>query len=249
MISWSGNNRTHMIRIPDPGRFELRLADGAVNPYLLPAAILAAGLDGIRNKRDPGRRLDINMYAEGRQSGRRQTPAAQSARRLARLRSQRGVGRRARKRFCRFLSEAQACRVEFLCPPPHRLGAADDARLLSGETGAAPIPSGRLARLPFETGAPAFREGRRRRDEGGFQAFSPSFSKSRLFLSKLFQRKLWRFYGISMGCKPSKPKVSLPKYFRDVRLLSAVFPTTLRPFRPSLAVSCSRACVCVAGMG
>jgi glutamate---methylamine ligase len=69
MISWSGNNRTHMIRIPDPGRFELRLADGAVNPYLLPAAILAAGLDGVRNKRDPGRRLDINMYSEADKAG------------------------------------------------------------------------------------------------------------------------------------------------------------------------------------
>jgi glutamate---methylamine ligase len=69
MISWSGNNRTHMIRIPDPGRFELRLADGAVNPYLLPAAILAAGLDGVRNKRDPGRRLDINMYADADKAG------------------------------------------------------------------------------------------------------------------------------------------------------------------------------------
>jgi glutamate---methylamine ligase len=69
MISWSGNNRTHMIRIPDPGRFELRLADGAVNPYLLPAAILAAGLDGVRNKRDPGRRLDINMYTEADKTG------------------------------------------------------------------------------------------------------------------------------------------------------------------------------------
>ena len=69
MISWSGNNRTHMIRIPDPGRFELRLADGAVNPYLLRAAILAAGLDGVRNKRDPGRRLDINMYAEVDKAG------------------------------------------------------------------------------------------------------------------------------------------------------------------------------------
>ena len=69
MISWSGNNRTHMIRIPDPGRFELRLADGAVNPYLLPAAILATGLDGVRNKRDPGRRLDINMYAEADKAG------------------------------------------------------------------------------------------------------------------------------------------------------------------------------------
>jgi glutamine synthetase len=64
-ISYAGNNRTHMIRIPDAGRFELRLADGATNPYLLQAVILAAGLDGLRNKRDPGKRLDINMYTEG----------------------------------------------------------------------------------------------------------------------------------------------------------------------------------------
>ena len=54
-----------MIRIPDAGRFEFRLPDGAVNPYLLPAGLLAAGLDGIRHKRDPGKRLDIDMYAEG----------------------------------------------------------------------------------------------------------------------------------------------------------------------------------------
>jgi glutamine synthetase len=64
-VSYTGNNRTHMIRIPDAGRFELRLADGAANPYLFPAAVLAAGLDGMRNNRDPGPRLDINMYAEG----------------------------------------------------------------------------------------------------------------------------------------------------------------------------------------
>ena len=64
-ITYAGNNRTHMIRIPDPGRFELRLADGAANPYLLPAAIMAAGLDGIDRKLDPGKRLDIDMYAEG----------------------------------------------------------------------------------------------------------------------------------------------------------------------------------------
>ncbi len=64
-VTFAGNNRTHMIRIPEGGRFELRLADGATNPYLFPAAILAAGLDGIANKRDPGRRLDINMYTHG----------------------------------------------------------------------------------------------------------------------------------------------------------------------------------------
>ena len=64
-VSWSGNNRTHMVRIPEGGRFELRLADGAANPYLLPAVVLAAGLDGIRNGRDPGKRLDLNMYTDG----------------------------------------------------------------------------------------------------------------------------------------------------------------------------------------
>jgi len=64
-VSYAGNNRTHMIRVPDKGRFELRLMDGAANPYLLQAGILAAGLDGIANKRDPGQRLDINMYTEG----------------------------------------------------------------------------------------------------------------------------------------------------------------------------------------
>jgi glutamine synthetase len=64
-VTYTGNNRTHMIRIPDPGRFEFRLADGAANPYLLPAALLAAGLDGISNARDPGKRLDINMYTDG----------------------------------------------------------------------------------------------------------------------------------------------------------------------------------------
>ena len=64
-VTYSGNNRTHMIRIPEPGRFELRLPDGAVNPYLLQAAILVVGLDGIANRRDPGKRLDINMYTDG----------------------------------------------------------------------------------------------------------------------------------------------------------------------------------------
>lgn len=64
-VSYGGNNRTHMVRIPDSGRFELRLMDGAANPYLLQAGILAAGLDGMNNKRDPGKRLDINMYTEG----------------------------------------------------------------------------------------------------------------------------------------------------------------------------------------
>ena len=64
-VTYTGNNRTHMIRIPEPGRFEFRLPDGAVNPYLLQAGLLASGLDGIANGRDPGKRLDINMYTDG----------------------------------------------------------------------------------------------------------------------------------------------------------------------------------------
>ncbi|MGB6195400.1 MAG: type III glutamate--ammonia ligase, partial [Methyloceanibacter sp.] len=64
-VTYTGNNRTHMIRIPDAGRFEFRLGDGAANPYAMQAAVLIAGLDGIENKRDPGERLDIDMDAEG----------------------------------------------------------------------------------------------------------------------------------------------------------------------------------------
>lgn len=64
-VTYAGNNRTHMIRIPDDGRFELRLMDGAANPYLLQAGVVAALLDGIDHKRDPGDPLHINMYEEG----------------------------------------------------------------------------------------------------------------------------------------------------------------------------------------
>jgi len=65
-ISYSGNNRTHMIRIPDPGRFELRLIDGSANPYLLQAGIIAAGLFGMNNKSDPGEPLTCNMYTDSK---------------------------------------------------------------------------------------------------------------------------------------------------------------------------------------
>jgi glutamate---methylamine ligase len=64
-VTYAGDNRTHMIRVPAPGRMELRLPDGAANPYLLQAGILAAGLDGLDANRDPGQRLDINMYTDG----------------------------------------------------------------------------------------------------------------------------------------------------------------------------------------
>ena len=52
-----------MIRVPDPGRFELRLMDGSSNPYLLQAAVVL-GIDGLNNKIDPGEPLFCNMYTD-----------------------------------------------------------------------------------------------------------------------------------------------------------------------------------------
>ena len=63
-ISYTGNNRTHMIRVPDPGRFELRLMDGSANPYLQQAGVLAAGINGIRKSVNPGKPLFCNMYID-----------------------------------------------------------------------------------------------------------------------------------------------------------------------------------------
>jgi glutamine synthetase len=63
-ISYGGNNRTHMVRIPDGQRLELRLPDGAAHPYLLQAVVLAAGLDGIERQLDPGVRHDNDNYAD-----------------------------------------------------------------------------------------------------------------------------------------------------------------------------------------
>jgi glutamine synthetase len=61
-ISYGYNNRTQMYRIPGPGRIEDRSVDGSCNPYLAATAILAAGLDGIENKLDPGEPNSENLY-------------------------------------------------------------------------------------------------------------------------------------------------------------------------------------------
>ena len=53
-----------MVRLPDDQRLELRLPDGDANPYLLQAAVLAAGLDGIERHLDPGPRNDANAYTD-----------------------------------------------------------------------------------------------------------------------------------------------------------------------------------------
>ncbi len=60
-IAYGNNNRTACVRVPY-GRLELRLPDGSCNPYLATAAILAAGLDGIDRKLDPGKPNNTNLY-------------------------------------------------------------------------------------------------------------------------------------------------------------------------------------------
>jgi glutamine synthetase len=60
-ITYGDNNRTACVRVPF-GRIELRLPDGAANPYLATAALAAAGLDGIDRRLDPGEPLNINLY-------------------------------------------------------------------------------------------------------------------------------------------------------------------------------------------
>ncbi len=60
-ISYGDNNRTSMVRIPY-GRLELRLSDSSCNPYLATAAVIAAGLDGVDNKIDPGDPHNFNHY-------------------------------------------------------------------------------------------------------------------------------------------------------------------------------------------
>lgn len=60
---YGGNNRTNMLRIPAAGgRVECRAADIATNPYLGAALILAAGLQGIEEKLDPGEPHMENLY-------------------------------------------------------------------------------------------------------------------------------------------------------------------------------------------
>jgi glutamine synthetase len=61
-ITYGDNNRTQMLRIPEPGHIEDRSISSAFNPYLGIAAYLAAGLDGIARGLDPGEPNLGNLY-------------------------------------------------------------------------------------------------------------------------------------------------------------------------------------------
>ena len=82
-ITWSGPNRSSLIRIPAgrglSTRLEFRSPDPTCNPYLTFAVILAAGLDGVKRCIDPGEAVDLNVYelsaAERKSLGIRTLPA------------------------------------------------------------------------------------------------------------------------------------------------------------------------------
>ncbi len=67
-LAWAHKNRSPLIRVPNFGgrknaaRCEIRCPDGAGNPYLQFAVLIAAGLDGIKNKTDPGDPVELNVY-------------------------------------------------------------------------------------------------------------------------------------------------------------------------------------------
>jgi len=61
-VSYGGNNRTQMLRVPEGNRVEHRATDGAANPYLALVAILASGLDGIDRGLEPGPPNTDNLY-------------------------------------------------------------------------------------------------------------------------------------------------------------------------------------------
>ena len=82
-VAWSGRNRSPLVRVPmarEQGtRFELRSVDPSANPYMAIAAILEAGLDGLRNKIEPAASVDRNIYAmneeERRENGIKDLPS------------------------------------------------------------------------------------------------------------------------------------------------------------------------------
>ena len=143
-----------MIRIPEPGRFELRLADGAANPYLLQAGILAAGLDGIDNRRDPGKRLDINMYTDGHTATAARKLPLNLLDALRLFEGSKVMGERLGA-LVAVLSQAEARGMERLCAPPLALGAREHARLLSRIAKSPPSAAATARSAARSTGSPA----------------------------------------------------------------------------------------------
>jgi glutamine synthetase len=74
-IVWSERNRSPLVRVParrgEGTRVELRMPDPSCNPYLAFAVMIAAGLDGVRNRLDPGAAVDKNIFTMSHREKRR----------------------------------------------------------------------------------------------------------------------------------------------------------------------------------
>ena len=122
--NWGWQNRTTTVRVASGGRFEYRGVDSSCNPYLTVAALLRAGLDGIRNEIDPGEPQSGNTYellAGGRRTIERVPDCARRRARGARRR--RGRAERDARPALQGVRPLQARRVGALPGRRHRLGA------------------------------------------------------------------------------------------------------------------------------
>ncbi len=74
-VTWSMRNRSPLVRVPEKRgsstRIEVRMPDPSANPYLALAVMLKAGLDGIKNKIDPGPPVNKNIYQMSHRERRR----------------------------------------------------------------------------------------------------------------------------------------------------------------------------------
>src|SRR5580765_7928422 len=74
-VAWSMRNRSPLVRIPDRRgsgtRIEVRMPDPSCNPYLAFGVMLASGLDGLKNKMDPGEPVDRNVFKMSEREKRR----------------------------------------------------------------------------------------------------------------------------------------------------------------------------------
>ena len=128
--TYGGNDRTHMLRVPEPGRVEDRCIDGSANPYLALSALIAAGLDGIERGLDPGDPCELNLLALARARGVRPRAALHAHDAVARprpprerRRAARGPGQDARRRLRRLLRRHQASRGAGVPRRGHAVGA------------------------------------------------------------------------------------------------------------------------------
>ena len=121
--NWGWQNRTTTVRVASGGRFEYRGVDSSCNPYLTVAALLRAGLDGVRRKIDPGPPQQGNTYDLLQEGGEIEKVPGQPRRRARGARGRRGHPQRDAGPPLQGLQPLQARRVGALPRGGHRLGA------------------------------------------------------------------------------------------------------------------------------